>query len=503
MALPDITFNYGKGGLGRPLAGEDFISGLMFVNSNLPSGFSSTNRIKVVNSLTDAENLGINNLYADETKSQATYQVTTKAVVGDTIAINVATSTGSVTIANYTFVTGDDTSKTTTASAIAAAINAGNANHGFSATSSTDTVTIIARAGEGIFLNTGTPYSAVITGAVAGTFTQNTVAGVASKRAIEWYHISEFFRLQPKGVLYVAYYDTYDTSNVALVRDYANGKIRQIGVFHDYSTAFATSQVSALQTQATQSEALYKPLSIVFGAEISGTASVSSLVDLTGLNSKNVSVTIGQDGAGYGYKLWLTTGKSITNLGAVLGSVSLSKVSESIAWVSKFNMSNGVELDTIAFANGQTYNSISANTLSTLNTYGYCFLRKLVGITGSYNTPPVTCTLNTSDYHFIYSNRTIDKATRVIRTNLLPDLSSPITLNADGTLQDTSVAYFKSKAGFALDSMVRDSELSAYSVDIDTTQNVLQTNQLVISVKLLPIGVADFIVINIGFTTQI
>lgn len=507
--LPNITFNYGQGGLGRPLTGEDFISGLMFVNSSLPSGFSSTDRIKKVFSLAEAEALGINKLYSDETKSTATYLVTTKAAVADTITLTCATIAGTVKlIDNYAFVTADAVSTATTAIAIKERINAGTTVHGFTADVTSSTVTITAVAGQGVFLNSGTPYVATISGALVGTLTQNVVPGVASKRAVEWYHISEFFRLQPKGVLYIAYYATYDAANVALVRDYANGTIRQIGVNHDFSTAFATSQVSALQTVATESQSLYKPLSIIYNPEISATASLSALSDLTGLASKNVSVSIGQDGAGFGYTLWKATAKSIGSLGAVLGAVAASSVSESIAWVGKFNMSNGTELDVIMFginAAGTNvfYNNVADSQLTSLNNYGYVFLRKLVGITGTYNTPPTTATLASNDYHFIYSNRTIDKATRGVRSSLLPLLSSPIKLNSDGTLTDTTIAYFISQANINLDTMVRDSELSDFEVTIDTTQNVLANNNITVAVKLLPIGVADFITVNIGFTTSI
>lgn len=507
--LPNITFNYGKGGLGRPLTGEDFISGLMFVNSSLPSGFSSTDRIKKVFSLAEAEDLGILNNYADETKSTATYLVTTKASDGDSFSLFCNTIEGTVTLIDrYKFNIGDSLNTSTTASAIASQINAGTTTHGFTAIAASATVTITAVAGQGLFLNTGTPYSLITSGSVAGTLTQNVVVGVASKRAVEWYHVSEFFRLQPKGVLYIAYYATYDAANVALVRDYANGTIRQIGVNHDFSTAFATGQIGALQTVATDSQTLYKPLSIIYNPELSSVSALSSLPDLTGLNSKNVSVILGQDGAGYGYKLWKATAKTIGSLGAVLGAVALSSVSESIAWVSKFNMSNGLELDTIMFginAAGTNvyYNNVADNQLTSLNNYGYLFLRKLVGITGTYNTPPTTATLVSNDYHFIYLNRTIDKATRVIRASLLPLLSSPIQLNSDGTLQDTTIEYFISQASINLDTMVRNSELSDFAVSINPSQNVLSTNNITVAVQLLPVGVADFITVNIGFTTSI
>jgi hypothetical protein len=171
-------------------------------------------------------------------------------------------------------------------------------------------------------------------------------------------------------------------------------------------------------------------------------------------------------------------------------------------------MSNGIELDTLMFgvnASGANvfYNNVADSQLTSLNNYGYVFLRKLIGITGSYNTPPTTSTLSSNDFHFIYSNRTIDKATRGVRASLLPLLSSPIKLNSDGTLTDTTIAYFISQANINLDAMVRDLELSDFEVTINTAQNVLATNNITVAVKLLPIGVADFITVNIGFTTSI
>jgi hypothetical protein len=288
------------------------------------------------------------------------------------------------------------------------------------------------------------------------------------------------------------------------MRDFANGTIRQIMVFHNFSATTIATEVPKLQAVVDQSKTDKKWISsILFAPEISGTSSLSSLATLIGLSSANVSVVISQDGAASGYYLWQTTGKSITDIGAKLGALSAGKVNQSWAWVAGFPMSNGVELDTIMFSNGTFYNNVPQSQLDSLSDYGYCFLRKFTGYTGSYNNQPNTCSLLTSDLHYIYNNRVIDKAERNIYANTIPALSSPITLNSDGTMTDSSVAYFESLANTALDVMVRDGEISAYSVTIDPAQNVLSTNKIVETVKLLPIGVADFIEINIGFTTQI
>jgi hypothetical protein len=212
---------------------------------------------------------------------------------------------------------------------------------------------------------------------------------------------------------------------------------------------------------------------------------------------------IGQDGAGLGALLYLTYGKSITVLGALLGTASSAKVNESVAYVNKFNISNGTECDTIAFANGQLYTALSDNLVSTLNTYRYIFLRKFVGVAGSYFNDSHCAVAFTSDYAYLENNRTIDKAIRGINSSLAPELNGPISLNADGTIKDITVLHFTSVAGVNLEQMVRDSELSAEAVTIDTTQNVLSTSKLIVAVQLVQIGVARSIQVNIGFTLSI
>jgi len=59
MALSKVTINKGQGGLGRAPLNNDHISGMIFYNAVLPSGFGASDRIKIVNSIEEAEALGI------------------------------------------------------------------------------------------------------------------------------------------------------------------------------------------------------------------------------------------------------------------------------------------------------------------------------------------------------------------------------------------------------------------------------------------------------------
>jgi hypothetical protein len=102
------------------------------------------------------------------------------------------------------------------------------------------------------------------------------------------------------------------------------------------------------------------------------------------------------------------------------------------------------------------------------------------------------------------NNDVIDKAIRGIRTYVIPSVNRPLTLDADsGKLDETIVGFFENKAAQALDQMVRDGELSGYSVYVDPDQDVLSTSEIVIQVRLVINGVARTIKIPIGFTKQV
>lgn len=508
MALNNVVFIKGQGGLGRPLDGEDFISALLFytANGNLPAGWSTTNRVKLISSLQDAVNAGIKNDSSDATAATFTYLITTKGNTGDTLQVKYTDAGGNVRILAIYTVASTDSSIALQGAAIASLINADTFVHGCSAIFNTATLTVTLPKDQGVYPNSGTPAAIVTTGAFAGTLTQAVVTGVASLQAVWHYHISEYFRLQPKGSLYVGFYpvpSTYTFTEIQSLQDFAAGKIRQIGVYKD-SSAFASGDMTAIQAVCDGLDVLHKPVSsVLYAGDIKAVSDLSNMADLSILNAPKVSAVISQDGGGLGNFLFVTHGKSITTLGALLGAVSLAKVSEDIGWPVKFNISNGSECDTVAFANGTQGSSVSQSLLDVLDNRRYVFLIKYVGLAGSYFNDSNTSVSVTSDYAYIENNRVIDKAIRGVYASLIAYINSPLVLNNDGTLKDTTVAFFETQAGVNLDPMVRDSELSAFEVVIDPSQNVLSTNNLIVTVKLVPIGVARQITVKIGFTTTI
>jgi hypothetical protein len=334
------------------------------------------------------------------------------------------------------------------------------------------------------------------------------IAKGSSNYGVLHYHISEYFRMQPNGELWIGLYSvpvgTYDFAELATLQRAANGRIRQAAIFTPELT-FATSQVTAIQTVCTTLYNEHKPLVVVYAADTSAISDLATLADLKALTADSVAVVIGQDAGGEGADLFDSTDKSVTCIGAVLGALSASAVHENIGWIGKFNFSNGAELETLSLATSGAP-LIKAQTESLLTAIcdkGYIFLRKHIGILGSYANDSFTAVAATSDYAYLENQRTIQKAVRSLRTYLLPDLSGPLSLKTDGTLSPATAAHFESLCQQALDQLKRNGEISAYKANVNPAQNVLSTSQLVVGVQIIPVGVARTIQVNIGFTTSI
>lgn len=354
----------------------------------------------------------------------------------------------------------------------------------------------------------------------AWTADGNTYKAIASLKAAEelgisktdantkvlWYHISEFFRIQPNSILWVNIAagpedaEDYTFNEVKDLQRAADGKLRQIGVYAPI--ALAVAQVNLLQTRAVELYNEFMPAVMVYAADIKGTT-LSALPDMRAQTAYYVAVCIGQSGKGRGQELFAETGsKSITCLGAMLGAISKSSVHENIGWIAQFDIA-GSELDVPAFANGDAVKGKTNAELQAISDKGYCFIYKEVGINGTFFYDSPTAVAATNDYAYIESSRVIDKAVRGVRASLLPQLKSPVYVDdITGKLAPDTIAYFETLASRPLEQMEKDGSVSGYGVLVDPDQNVNSTSKLEVRIILIPVGVAREIEVNIGFTVR-
>ena len=388
--LSAVNVNKGSSGLGRRLALDDGISGIVFYNDTLPSGFAANDRIKKVFSLDEAELLGIAE---------------------------------------------------------------GSANHD-----------------------------------------------------VEQYHISEFFRQNPAGSLYIGYFDVpagaYDYAEVELLQTGAAGEISIFGVYAPL-VALATAQITALQTQIDILDARNEPAVAFLANDIQAVADLSTLIDARSVTAPDVTAVVGEDNAGRGASIAATLVTSVTHLGALMGATASALVSQSVGNPENFDLA-GAELTVAGYANGQAFRELTLTQSAAIKDKGLAILRDyLPSISGTYSERVPTSVPANNDFAFQENRRVVHKAHRLLATTYAPKLNSTVLLNADGTLSTFAVESFRNIGKAQLEGMVADGELSAFDVKIDPAQNILSTSTLVITAELLPLGVAEFITININLVPEL
>lgn len=320
------------------------------------------------------------------------------------------------------------------------------------------------------------------------------------------YHLSECFRINPSIVLYVGLFLTptgaYDFAEIKTLQSFAENKLRQISVYC-YEKDLSSTELTALQAVATVLDSEFRPAQLLYTPKITNISSLSTSLVATGL--RNVSVLIGQDGAGTAAALYTDSGNSVNKYsvgiaGLVLGMLSLAKVHESIAYIEKFP--SGITEP--AFSDNTLVRNVSQAAITALDDKHYLFLVFQGDLSGSWLNDSYTMDLGTSDYAYIEANRSMDKAIRGIRTYLLPKLSGPLYVDpTTGKLNADDVAYLQVLAGKQLEDMKKAKELSGYEVSIDPDQNVLSTSKVTIVINKVGVGVMRQMEVYINNTTSI
>lgn len=506
MSLSKNTFIKGSGGLGRTTPSDDGISGFIgYVSTVSGTSITSATGYKLFG-ISDLEALGLTNTSIGETKASAVdcITLTSAGAVGDILTLKFTSFDASViSLGTYTMAT---TTIATEIASIIVFINSYTWQHGFVATAGTTTakITLTVPVGLGIYPNTKSVVSTIVGTATIGAIIAFS-GGVASVFDPIYYHVNEFFRASPNGTLYFMLTTAESDYSIAplALQSFADGTLRRLGV---YSTAtFTTGKVTALQVPATtlESNSYNTPLSIIatFDTSAIAFASLSSLV----LSSKNVSISIGQDALAKGGKLFANSGKTIGSVGNAIGTRSSGLVSDSIGYKGKFNVTDGTELNsvTVSCVGNPNVKTLTPSQLDTLDNLRYLFLIKGKTIDGTFYNNGNTCIIASSDYAYIESNETIDKAVRLANANIEPFQQSSISLNADGTISDLSANAIEQAIETDMNAMVANGDISAFSVTVPTSQNVVSTGNVNVTIKIVPIAIARQFTINIGFTPKL
>jgi len=360
-----------------------------------------------------------------------------------------------------------------------------------------------------------------------------------------FYQIQQFFRMNPSGDLYIMVTTGTSYEEIAGkamdMQEKANGNIRQMAIIYSGVTTFAQTQAAVLKAQ-TEADLAYKDY-MPFEIILEGKGFTVDAPSLDGSNAENVSVVVAMDvekafekklfqkdnlklyilapneevlpveGSLDVYNVRDADGlkkengavlefvfknsyKNTAAVGLALGAISKAKVSENIAWIEKFNLT-GEGFAKAGFVGGEEIKTLG--TLGDLNEKRFIFARTHTGLPGVYFNDSATCTTGTSDFAYVENNRTINKATRLLRTALLPKLASPVLVDIDGKLPQSVSKSFEGLCRSALEGMVANQEVSAFDVYVDPKQNILATSELKVKAEITPIGTARKIMVDLGF----
>lgn len=342
----------------------------------------------------------------------------------------------------------------------------------------------------------------------------------AANSVLVHYHIKEFFRRNPNGELWIVLVDQSvtqwdllvdptQTSYAKKLLIEAGGRVRQLGVAFNpdgsYTATLAGGLDDQIQDVITQAQLLAedefnlgRPLEIIIeGKSFNGTA--GSADDLRARNSPapDVSVVIAAD-LDISALDPLYAGHAA--LGTVLGDISAASVHENIGWVEKFRVDTNGIYTRPGLSSNLSVNSYTPSALEVLKDKGYILAKPYNSYPGVYWNDSPTCCPASSDFAFIENNRTIKKAARLVRTKLMPRVSSPVKVSEEGKLDKIVIDSFEAAGREALDPMARANEISVPAdVYVDPDQDVLSTSKLEVRFSLIPMGVARTIEASIGF----
>lgn len=351
-----------------------------------------------------------------------------------------------------------------------------------------------------------------IDAAEAAGIVDYTTAADGTQTAAPWavrvlhYHLSELYRINPAVSLYVGIFekpqgDNMTFAEIKTVQNFADGRIRQIGVWCGDRVP-SEDDLVAIQGQTDTLEAQGAELSAVYAPKVANVKQIST--KLAGGGKCRVSVLIGQAGSGKGAELYkdkANAGKaSVSGLGVVLGLISKAKVHQCIAWVKEFP--TGISLP--AFGDGTLLRDLDKALVEQLDTARYLFFVTQQGQSGSYMNDSHTMDSAISDYASIESVRTMDKGARGVRAYLIPELGGNVYVDADtGKLASYTVSHLETVAGHALEDMEKAGELSGYKAEIDPDQDVAASSTVDIVLKKVAVPVMRHVRIKIGFAKTV
>lgn len=319
--------------------------------------------------------------------------------------------------------------------------------------------------------------------------------------------ILEFFRLAPEATLYL--FNSFESvplsefiNNNKEIKGYGFGFAYVAAVGEDPANLVSTINQQQLIINAFAAENRLIDFCIV------GPNGLNDFTtDLRALQAPNVSVCIASsDDSGY------------VNMGAILGMIAVRSINENLGSVNikrKPLAKRGTDDypltdNTIGswlqayLTTGESVESLAKSALNNIINKGYILAAGYEGYPGYFFNNSSTCIEESSDFAFIENNRVWNKAARIIRVTLLPEVRGTVKKDPQtGFIASTTASRWQQLVNRKLEQMVKDDEISGFEVFIDNKQIVNSTAPVKVKASVVADGIVHEFEVALGLTNNI
>lgn len=353
----------------------------------------------------------------------------------------------------------------------------------------------------------------------------NNTTGANATTAMAWYHISEFFRLNPDGTLFVKPVPEAPSSfatHLSNIMAASGNRVRYIGVVYGFDpdilpavTGGFGGTVAADIATAQQWVEDQAALNVYVDCVVLGGIVAAAPVDLKTLDAPQVHVTVACDSGYFDALGYPANFANTAAVGTVLGSIGCRMLSESIGSVklerypakargqADYSLVDTRQNRWVKFgtSSGNAYETIPQSQRDDLSTKGYGYAGYYEGYPGVYFNQDATCTLVTDDYNTIHINRIWNEAARMVRRALIPRMNSRVKIDpSSGKVDPATIADWDAAAKRQLDGLLAEGEIADYTFTLDPDQDVIATGKVTTKLSITPQGIAKAIEAEIGFT---
>lgn len=343
----------------------------------------------------------------------------------------------------------------------------------------------------------------------------------ANTETLVYYHLQEFFRLAPEGMLY--FIPVESGMSLADMPEIINPILRGLPEVKIVGIAGTSEKISEMPNLVNViqegvvntmfAEHRYIDALLIEGNGANETfATVGEFPNLREQNGPQVSVIIGQDpsiaesdNAYAGYAA----------VGSALGMLAVRKVNENLGSVNiqnkpatkrsqeNYPLTSTTRWATAALSTGKGINELSYTDYQTLADKGYILAGAYNGYAGIYFNGSATCVDLSSDYAYIENNRVWNKAARIIRQTLLAEVKGLVKKDAStGFIKSTTISRWTGLLNAGVEQMMIDDEISGFEVYINPKQYLNNDEPLKVKVRIVKDDIVHEFDVDLGLVNK-